>query len=645
MKSILRPFLLCALAALFCLIFPFDFANSAEYSEHQAISDIGQVEDAPTSWRYQDGLLLPESAINTQSDTSENGIVLFSGGLHTWSKQNNTYYCSNGTSVSGAKAMGVDVSQWQGSIDWAAAKADGVEFAIIRCGWGSDYSDQDDNYVFQNIKGCQENGIPFGIYLFSYAYNDAMAASEAAHVLRVLNEAGLGPTDLDYPVYYDLECEINGKGKPGVDARVSMDGNDHPLSNSQLESMANTFCSAISNAGFQPGIYANLNWWNNFLNGSAFDQWPRWVAQYNYRCDYSGSYGIWQRMSQGDINGIKVNVDVNFDFEGPVQHASQWVNKNGKWWYRHQDGSYTANGWEIIGDAWYYFDGSGWMVTGWQKVGSTWYFLNDSGAMVTGWAYIGGDWYYFDGSGAMVTGVQSANGNAYHFASSGAMTTGWAFDDGTWYWSDSSGALASGWLSLDAWYWLDTETYQMQEGWRLVNENWYYLSPANGGRMCTGWTAINGLWYLFDNSGSMLTGWQTINRYWYLLNEDGSMATGWTRANDDWYWLDQSGVMHTGWLNINNTWYYLYSSGIMATGWQNIGGSWYYLLDSGEMATDWIRLDGDWYLLSPSGHMLTGWQYIGGAWYYLEPSGRMATGEIQTPEGTYVFDENGIWIS
>ena len=113
-------------------------------------------------------------------------------------------------------------------------------------------------------------------------------------------------------------------------------------------------------------------------------------------------------------------------------------------------------------------------------------------------------------------------------ASSAAMTTGWAFDDGTWYWSDSSGALASGWLSLDAWYWLDTETYQMQEGWRLVNENWYYLSPANGGRMCTGWTAINGLWYLFDNSGSMLTGWQNINGYWYLLNEDGSMATGWT---------------------------------------------------------------------------------------------------------------------
>ena len=100
-----------------------------------------------------------------------------------------------------------------------------------------------------------------------------------------------------------------------------------------------------------------------------------------------------------------------------------WIQSNGRWWYKHSDGSYTTNGWEQITGTWYYFDSEGWMKTGWIKESGNWYYLDDSGAMKTGLQTIGGNEYYLSTSGAMQTGWQNIGDDTYFFADSGARQT------------------------------------------------------------------------------------------------------------------------------------------------------------------------------------------------------------------------------
>ena len=127
--------------------------------------------------------------------------------------------------------------------------------------------------------------------------------------------------------------------------------------------------------------------------------------------------------------------DSNSNFLG------SWVQSGSRWWYKHSDGSYTANGWEKINGVWYRFDNSGWMQTGWVK-DSNWYYLDGSGAMKTGWIKDNGSWYYLQSSGAMKTGWFTVSGSWYYLQDSGAMKTGWMKVSGKWYYAYSSGALA-----------------------------------------------------------------------------------------------------------------------------------------------------------------------------------------------------------
>ena len=117
-----------------------------------------------------------------------------------------------------------------------------------------------------------------------------------------------------------------------------------------------------------------------------------------------------------------------------------WIQSNGRWWYKHSDGSYTRNGWEKINETWYYFDSEGWMKTGWFNEHGNWYYLDDSGAMKTGWCLISGSWYYLNTSGVMQTGLQTIEGKQYYLAASGAMQTGWHNIGDDTYFFASSGA-------------------------------------------------------------------------------------------------------------------------------------------------------------------------------------------------------------
>lgn len=192
------------------------------------------------------------------------------------------------------KAKGIDVSNHQGHIDWEQVKADGIEFAILRVGYGNDMVSQDDELFIENADACTRLGIPFGVYLYSYAASVEEARSEAEHVIRLIRGY-----DLSFPVYYDLEDEKT----TGI------------CSNAQIEEIASCFASVIEAAGYRVGIYASKYWWTTKLTGAIYGQWERWVAQYNSECTYSGEYGIWQYGSDGRVNGISGRVDVNICYK------------------------------------------------------------------------------------------------------------------------------------------------------------------------------------------------------------------------------------------------------------------------------------------------------------------------------------------
>lgn len=222
------------------------------------------------------------------------GTQPVSAAVPAWTEVDGIYYNDKGEVIEGAVSKGIDVSKHQGKIDWAKVKKTDINFAIIRCGYGDDLPYQDDEYFAANVKGCEENHIPYGIYIYSYATNTTMAKSEANHVLRLINTTGAMPT---MPIYYDLE-----------------DKSQENLSAKTLGNIAETFCNAIMAKGYTVGVYANLNWWNNKLTDKRFDNWAKWVAQYNSTCSYEGTYDMWQYSSTGRVDGISGNSDMNILF-------------------------------------------------------------------------------------------------------------------------------------------------------------------------------------------------------------------------------------------------------------------------------------------------------------------------------------------
>lgn len=214
-----------------------------------------------------------------------------------WPLTDAGYVAWDGTVVNNAVRKGIDVSQHQGWIDWESVKAQGIDFAIIRCGYGSDLTEQDDSFWSYNVAECERLGIPYGVYLYSYATSVEEAASEAAHALRMLE----GHTP-DFPVYLDLEDKVQSR-----DEAVR----------AILPQIAQTFCETVRQAGYKPGIYANTFWWTHYLTDPVFDGWEKWVAQYNTSCDYTGTYKVWQASSKMMLDGTTSKyVDVNFDLGG-----------------------------------------------------------------------------------------------------------------------------------------------------------------------------------------------------------------------------------------------------------------------------------------------------------------------------------------
>ena len=186
-------------------------------------------------------------------------------------------------------AYGIDVSHHQGTIDWDTV-AKHIDFAILRCGYGSDSTSQDDRQWRANVEACTRLKIPFGVYIYSYATTEEEACSEARHVLRLLK--GYDPS---MPVYLDLE-----------DEKISQN-----CTPAQILANATAFCNMIRAAGYTPGIYANTYWWDTYLTSPQYDKWDRWVARYSTELNFTRPYSMWQYTSEGSVPGITGNVDRN----------------------------------------------------------------------------------------------------------------------------------------------------------------------------------------------------------------------------------------------------------------------------------------------------------------------------------------------
>ena len=607
------------------------------------------------SWRYEDGQLVAEDA-----SSEEDGLAVLSMDLLP----------------DGATAQGIDVSEHQGRIDWNAVKASGIDFAILRVGFGAPSWGGRVDYQFnRNISECERLGIPYGVYIYSYAFENQQAADEASMVINCLS--GHNPR---LPVYYDLE-----------DNSIIANGRQ-----TGIASRAQVFCNRISAAGYEPGIYANLNWFNNILTDSVFksSSWDHWIAQYNSQCDYTGNYSFWQYKSNGKVPGINGNVDMNYAYVDVSLYHWQLIDST--WYYAASNGKAYA-GWLFQSGTWYWLepDAGGAMATGLHECNGSLYWFNSSGAMATGWVLDGGTWYYATGSGALARGPVSVGGVPYCFdARTGAMLTGyqtdaqgvrryfgscgplngWGLVDGSWYWF-ANGIASTGWLYTGgSWYWLDPDaggamvtglhvcndsaywfsaSGAMATGWVLDGGAWYYATGS--GALASGWLSLSGAWYWLDPSThAMTTGVQTIGSCEYIFNSTGKMmANCWSNGDGSWMYhssssgaidlkgimtdsgiqlIDDDGNARTGWIESQGSRYYCSANGVILTGWQQIAGSWYYFNSDGRMATGWLNDGGNWYWLdSASGIMKTGWLSRGGTWYYLDA----ARGGVMLSNGWY----------
>ena len=277
-------------------------ANSAESQSEQSDATVKQSVEQSSLKSAKSNTKTAQSQ-STQSNTKVQTAKFESNeyGAH-WGTYNNSkafFDYQNNLFVQQAKGV-IDVSGWQGDIDWAKAKADGVEGAIIRLGYGE--GNNADKKAQRNISECKRLGIPFGVYWYSYADTPSIAKEEGADVVAKLKQFGVNPSDLAYPVYYDLE-------------KWTWEGHKPPTDPNMYNNIVNNWYSALQSAGYKNlGVYSYTSYLQGPLKHADIYAKTTWVAQYGARMGFdsflTNSRG-WQYTSSGKVDGISGNVDMN----------------------------------------------------------------------------------------------------------------------------------------------------------------------------------------------------------------------------------------------------------------------------------------------------------------------------------------------
>lgn len=183
---------------------------------------------------------------------------------------------------------GIDISQFQGNVNFNKVKKAGIEFVIIRAGFGR-YETQRDPYFENNYKAAKASGLHVGAYWYSYAQSAADAVKEAQTCMKIINGK-----QFDFPIFFDLE-ERSQFAK----------GRDH------CDGLVKAFCGELENNGWFAGLYISRSPLQTYISPTVAKRYALWVAEYGSRCNYNGSYGIWQYSSTGRVSGISGNVDLD----------------------------------------------------------------------------------------------------------------------------------------------------------------------------------------------------------------------------------------------------------------------------------------------------------------------------------------------
>ena len=459
------------------------------------------------SWRYQNGELISNSVSAYSNERAA---------ANAWTKVNGNFISSSGEIIPNAIAKGIDISYHNGTINWDKVKNSDVDFVIIRCGYGDNYTSQDDKKWLENVQACESRGIPYGVYIYSYAENVAQAQSEADHVLRLIRGH-----KLSYPVFYDLEDE------PTTGRHT----------NQEILNMTRTFCTAIQNAGYNVGVYANKYWFTSKLTDSYYDTLPKWVAQYNSKCTYAKEYMMWQCADDGKVNGISTRVDINFQMKSSWNNGG---NNNG-----NNNGDSKLNGWQTEGGKRYYYQNGVKVCNLGIKIDGYWYYFDASGVMKQNyWRQKDGQVYYYDADGHM-------------YQNAGAQL------DGYWYYFDANGVMKrNSWREKDGLqYYYDADGHLSMNIGLLLHGYWHYFDQ-NGVMKINYWRQKNGQRYYYDADGHMYQNQGVeIGGYWYYFDNDGIMkANFWRKKDGDRYYYDANGHLVTNRTMVINGVTYRFSS-------------------------------------------------------------------------------------
>lgn len=203
-----------------------------------------------------------------------------------------------GVLLSSNGVLGIDVSKWNGSIDWKAVKNSGVSYVIIRCGYRGSSAGAliEDPKYRTNIQGAAAAGLKVGVYFFSQAVNEVEAVEEASMALSLVKGY-----KMTFPIFLDVEAS---------------GGRADGISKETRTSVIKAFCQTIQNSGYKAGVYANKTWLTSYMDASQLSAYKIWLAQYAAQPSYSGRYDMWQYSSKGRISGISGNVDMNLSYMG-----------------------------------------------------------------------------------------------------------------------------------------------------------------------------------------------------------------------------------------------------------------------------------------------------------------------------------------
>ncbi|MBQ9983245.1 MAG: hypothetical protein IJP29_01515 [Lachnospiraceae bacterium] len=431
--------------------------------------------------------------------------------------------------------MGIDMSQWQGNVNWKKIKASGVKFVMLRLGYGKGrYGGSSctmDSKFRSYVEGAAKVGLPIGIYFYSYATTPKQALAEAEYTIDCLDGISV-----EFPVAYDIE-------DPAILEKTD---------NDTRTEMARTFMETIEAAGYTPMLYCNQNWYLNYLDSEKLSEYEFWYARYTYVEPDRTMYncGMWQATSTQKLPGITENtVDLNFlykDYFNTVAARS----------------SALKYGWHDEGDkTYYYFQGKK-LKTGWFAMAGEQYYLKN-GAKSIGWLTIGEERYYFNEKGEMQTGFTNINGDIYLLNDDGVMQTV----------TDEPGVTIN-----------EDGTCSIKKGWYKNAQGKYFYRYASGNVAKNKWIKTKGKKYYVNQSGYRVTGLKKIDGKRYYFNEKGIMQKGFVTYKNNRYYFTNSGEAKTGWMKYKGKKYYFKKNGTMVRGKTiSINGKKYRFNDKGHL--------------------------------------------------------------